>query len=118
MPDALTLDTLVLTAGKHHTREDGMCLLEAAAWLAGKLHTDHPRCVSPVLAAFGRKLNDTLSQDDRQRLKPYLPLMLNTAGDGKDQARAYMALDWLTRTCLAAALDLAGLADQAPHCKS
>jgi len=113
MTDTIDLDALVLLTGSHADRAEGVCLLEAAAWLAGKPHTDHPPCVSPVLGAFGRRLNDTLPDDARQQLKPYLPAMLNTAGDGKDQARGYLALDWLIRTCLVAWLNLAGLADQA-----
>ena len=113
MTDTIDLDALVLLTGSHADRAEGVCLLEAAAWLAGKPHTDHPPCVSRVLGAFGRRLNDTLPDDARQQLKPYLPAMLNTAGDGKDQARGYLALDWLIRTCLVAWLNLAGLADQA-----
>lgn len=34
----------------------------------------------------------------RQTLKPFLPRMVGTAGDGQDEARAYLALDWLVRT--------------------
>ena len=38
----------------HKAREDGMCALEAVAWLAGEPHTDHPKCVSQVIGAFVR----------------------------------------------------------------
>src|SRR5690348_1884729 len=97
MPE-LNLDTLTLTAGKHSTRDQGVCLFEAVAWLAGQPHTDHPPCVSPVLGAYGRPLNDVLPDDTRQQLKPYIRPMLGTAGDGKDERRSYLALDWLVRT--------------------
>jgi len=105
--------TITLTRGAHETRADGVCLLEAAAWFAGKSHTDHPACVSPVLAAYGRSLNDALPDDSRQLLVPFVPLMPGTAGDGLDEARGYLALDWLIRVHAPAWLDLAGLADEA-----
>ena len=105
--------TITLTRGAHETRAAGVCLLEAAAWFAGKSHTDHPACVSPVLAAYGRSLNDALPDDSRQLLVPFVPLMPGTAGDGLDEARGYLALDWLIRVHAPAWLDLAGLADEA-----
>ena len=105
--------TITLTRGAHETRAAGVCLLEAAAWFAGKSHTDHPACVSPVLAAYGRSLNDALPDDSRQLLVPFVPLMPGTAGDGLDEARGYLALDWLIRVHTPAWLDLAGLADEA-----
>ena len=105
--------TITLTRGAHETRAAGVCLLEAAAWFAGKSHTDQPACVSPVLAAYGRSLNDALPDDSRQLLVPFVPLMPGTAGDGLDEARGYLALDWLIRVHTPAWLDLAGLADEA-----
>ena len=39
--------------------------------------------------------------------------MVGTAGDGKDQARSYLALDWLIRTYTPAWLELAGLTAEA-----
>ena len=97
MTNHLDLDAVVLSKGEHETREDGVCLLEAAAWWAGQEHTDHPPCVSPVLAAFGRAWNDDLPDDRRHILKPFIPLLPGTAGDGHDLARSYLALDWLVR---------------------
>jgi hypothetical protein len=105
--------TITLTRGAHKTRADGVCLLEAAAWFADKPHTDQPACVSPVLAAYGRSLNDVLPDDSRQLLVPFVPLMPGTAGDGLDEARGYLALDWLLRVNTPAWLDLAGLTDEA-----
>jgi hypothetical protein len=105
----LDFDTLTLARGGHATRDGGVCLLEAAARWAGEDHTDHPACVSPVLAAYGRALNDILPPAKRQLLVPLIPLLPGTAGDGLDDARRYMALDWLIRTYTPAWLDLAGL---------
>ncbi len=49
--------------------------------LAGERFSDRPRCVDPVLAAFMRDLNDAMGEVSRQRLKPYAPLVIGTAGD-------------------------------------
>ena len=105
----LDLDALTLTAGAHEDRGNGLCLMEAVAWFAGEGHSDHPVCVSPVLGAFGRVLNDVLPDGRRQDLKPLVPLLPGTAGDGKDQVRGLMAADWLVRVYLPAWLELAGL---------
>ncbi|HEX7022762.1 MAG TPA: hypothetical protein VF171_07880, partial [Trueperaceae bacterium] len=93
----LDLDTLTLDRGCHDSREDGVCLLEAAAWWGGEDHSDHPRCVSPVLTAYGHELNDGLDDESRQRLVPLIPRLVGTAGDGRDEARAWLAVDWIMR---------------------
>jgi hypothetical protein len=56
-----------------------MCLLEAAAYVAGEPWSDSPECVSPVLAAFGRSWNDALDDENRQMLKPFIPRLVGTA---------------------------------------
>ena len=102
------LNDITLTDGSHKSPDDGMCVMEAAAWIAGEEWTDHPACVSPMLAAFCRLLNDAWDDEGRQRLKPFAARAVGTAGDGQDEARSYMALDWLVRTHTPAWLDLAG----------
>ena len=110
----LNLDTLHLESGSHATRADGVCALEAVAWLAGEPHSDHPVCVSPVLGAFLRQWNDDLDDAGRQRLKPYLPRVIGTAGNAEaDERRAWMATDWLVRVHTPAWMDLAGCAEHA-----
>lgn len=102
----IDLDALHLDTGGHNNPADGLCLLEAAALFAGETHTDSPTCVSPVLATYGRNLNDVLPDGRRQELKRFIPLLPGTAGDGADEARSYLALDWLIRTYTPAFLDL------------
>jgi hypothetical protein len=64
-------------------------------------------------------LNDVLGDDRRQELKRFLPLpgqpspLAGTFGDGLDETRSYMALDWLVRTYMPVWLDLAGLTAEA-----
>jgi len=103
------LDELTLDDGAHHDATPGQrCLLEATAYLAGEPRSDHPACVSPVLGAFGRGLNDAWDDVQRQKLVRFIPRLLGTADDGQDEARSYLALDWLLRTHTPAWLDLAG----------
>jgi hypothetical protein len=86
-----------LAKGAHLSREQGACLLEAVAWHEGLPHSDRPECVSEVLGGFGRSLNDVLGDEKRQLLRPFVTLLPGTAGDGRDEARGYLALDWLVR---------------------
>ncbi len=68
-----------LKRGNHDRPEDGLCVLEAVAWFEGEAHSDHPKCVCPVLAHYCRAFNDRL--DDRRReLIPYIPRLANTLG--------------------------------------
>jgi len=113
----LTLDdipAITLKAGEHRTADDGMCVMEATAMLAGEGMTDHPQCASPVISTFLRSWNDVLPDDDRQTLKQYIPLLIGTAGTPDLEARrAWMCTDWLVRTYAPAWLRLAGLTTQA-----
>ncbi len=90
-----------------------LCAQEFAAYLAGEAHSDQPECVSPVLNKFMVNWNDSLDDETRQRLRPYIVRTLGTAGDEQDEARSYMALDWLIRVHTPAFLAAAGLTDEA-----
>src|SRR5258708_9476228 len=94
----IALDTLILARGAHKDRDQGTCLLEAVAWFAGRSHSDHPPCVSPVLGAYGRSLNDVLPDIPRQELKQFIPQLPGTAADGKNPPPPYIALDPLLPT--------------------
>ena len=103
------LEAVSLKSGAHMTREEGMCAMEAAAYLAGEPHSDHPQCVSPVIAAFKISWNDGLPNDaERDRLLlPLIPLTIGTAGSTElDERRAWRALDWLVRVHTPAFMDL------------
>ncbi len=87
-----------LSYGTHATPEEGRCAMEWVSYLAGEPHSDSPTCVSPVLRALCISLNDGLPEGPRQRLRPYLARTIGTAGDGLDERRAWLAMDWLIRT--------------------
>ena len=104
----IDLDTIHLGEGAHQPNNDGQwCLLEAVAWVAGETWTDSPQCVCPVLAGFGRRLNDLLPDNRRQELRPFIPAMVGTAGDGHQATRRFMALDWSLRTATPLWMDAA-----------
>jgi hypothetical protein len=102
-----------LAYGTHPDPQEGRCAMEWVAHLAGERHSDQPGCVSPVVRALCVALNDGLDGCSRQRLRPYLTRTIGTAGDGLDEPRAWMALDWLVRSYTPAWLRRAGLDDLA-----
>ena len=53
--------------------------------------TDKPTCVSPYLRQFGITLNDRASDERRQDLIRFVPLVVGTAGDGLDEVRRWRA---------------------------
>jgi hypothetical protein len=83
--------------------------------VAGEPWSDHPVCASKVIGAFLRSWNDTLNDDDRNRLlKPYVTRLVGTAGTAaQEDRRAWMCLDWLVRTYTPAWLRAAELDTQA-----
>src|SRR6185503_7783981 len=110
----LNLETLTLAKGNHEDRSNGLCVMEAVAWAAGERHSDHPVCVSPVIASFLRRWNDDLDDEGRQILKPYIPRVIGTVGTQADEtARAWMLTDWMVRVYTPAWLRLAKLDEQA-----
>lgn len=114
IPERLkALDSIHLDKSSHPTFEKGHCAMEVVAWLAGLGHTDAPECASPVLRSYTISLNDQWDGKQRQTLIPFLPRMIGTADDGQDEARSYLALDWLIRSYTPAWLDLAGLTEEA-----
>jgi hypothetical protein len=102
-------DEYQLAFGTHARPEDGRCAMEWVSYLAGETHSDQPACVSPVLRAFCIALNDSMEDGPRQRLRPYLARTIGTADDGWDEARSWLAMDWLVRSYTPAWLSLARL---------
>jgi hypothetical protein len=108
----------VLSKGSHGSFKEGACAMEWVSYLADEGHTDAPECASTVLRLFTISLNDNWDETQRQKLVPFLPRMVGTANDGQDEARSYLALDWLIRTYTPAFLDLAGLTAEATELRN
>jgi hypothetical protein len=113
IPRTLNLESLVLLKGSHPAN-DGMCVMEAVAYVAGERHSDTPRCASTVIGAFLRTWNDDLDYTGRQRLKPYIPRLVGTrASKAVELRRAWMVTDWMVRVHTPAWLELGGMNEQA-----
>jgi len=93
-------ENLVIQHGSHDSYEEGACLLEVVAHLAGEKHSDHPKCACPVAAAFGRRLNDAIDDDaTRTRLLVRFTLLLIGSRSTKavEQRRSFVAIDFAVR---------------------
>ena len=114
------LDHITLDAVPHPRRGLRLTLLELAAWIGHEPHSDAPRGVSPVLAAYARWYASGLDHADRQALKPFAARLAGTRARGLapgpwrplgsvEDARAWRAVDWLAREQASAWLRAAGL---------
>ena len=107
------LETFQLERGAH-SPDGKACVMEAVAYIAGESWSDHPECASTVISAFLRNWNDSLSDEDRQMLKPLIPKLVGTRTTKADEKkRAWLATDWLVRECAPAFLRCAGLTEHA-----
>lgn len=66
---------MILSHGNHRTKDAGVCLLEAVAYLSGERHTDAPCCACPILTDYGRRLNDGPWPSDEVRTEALFPLI-------------------------------------------
>jgi hypothetical protein len=107
------LEQLHLKAGGHNPDSE-FCVMEAVAYVALEEWSDHPQCVSPVIASFLRNWNDSLPDEDRQMLKPYIVKIIGTNNGKETEAiRAWMCIDWLIRVFTPAFLRVACLQEHA-----
>jgi hypothetical protein len=110
----LDMDSLQLAKGSHEPNDAQMCVMEAVAYIAGEPWSDSPQCASPVIAAFLRSYNDSVSNEKRQELKQYIPRLIGTRGsEALEERRSLIAADWMVRVYTPALLRLAGLIAQA-----
>jgi hypothetical protein len=109
----LDLDTLVLRSGTHTSASDGVSLMEAVSDFAGEPWSNSPSCTSPVIAAYARSLNDWLPDDERQRLKAYIPRLVGTAEPDLELRRAFACADAAVRVFAPLAFKAAGLVEEA-----
>ncbi len=114
----LNLDELHLLKGGHNRRADGVCVMEAVAWAAGREHSDHPPCVCPSLGSTLRSFNDFMSDNERQDLKKYIYPVLGTAGDGFEAKRSWMVIDWSLRDVMPQVWDILKMPEQATELRA
>ena len=109
----IDLDTLVLRSGAHTSASAGVSLMEAVSALAGEPWSNSPSCTSPVIAAYARSLNDWLPDDERQRLKAYIPRLVGTAEPDLELRRGFACADAAVRVFAPLAFAAAGLVEEA-----
>ena len=61
-----------LRRGKTDHPANGACLLDAGMWLVYGRIGDEPPCSCPVIRRYGIGLNDTMDDEQRQLLKPFI----------------------------------------------
>jgi hypothetical protein len=107
LPEDGKLADLVLGSGSHKDREQGVCVMEAVAWLAGEPHSDRPVCACPVVGAFARRLNDTLDKADRQRLREFIPALVKSKATREVEIRrGFVAADHAVRVIAPLAMEV------------
>jgi len=78
------LDVIRLEPGTHPRSRDG-CLMEWVALVSGLPKTDRPRCVNELVTAVAIHLNDALDDISRQRLKAFIPRLLQARPEPADE---------------------------------
>lgn len=87
--------TVRLGKGKHHSPDQGACVMELASMLAGEPFSDHPHSVSRPIASFLRRYNDLLDDRRRQDLYPYAARAVGTVADAEtEDERVARLLSW------------------------
>ena len=103
------LGRLHLAPGRHFRFLPGRrCAMEAVAYYARERHSDRPRTASPLVASYIRPLNDAWNDEDRQRLKELIPLLVGSNHmdqPGREYARVWRAIELVTRAWLLAEAD-------------
>ena len=105
--DGLTLQLPKLDRGAHDEPREGLCIMEAIAYLTGDDHTDHPECVCPTIGKWARLINDKLDDPLRQDLWRYVPAMSASRPADRKAAgklakqREAVARDWWQKLCIA-----------------
>jgi hypothetical protein len=58
--------------------EHGMCAMEMISYMERQPFSDNPEGVCDILRGFTVAINDLLPHDERQKLKPVLPMLVDT----------------------------------------
>lgn len=81
---------MVLSKGSHQTKTEGLCAAEAVALIGGEPHSDHPKCLSPVLGEAIRWINDVMDDEARQLLIALIPDLIDTNDPALERQRAIL----------------------------
>ena len=106
------LRDLRLLKSSHSCPDEGLCAMEAAAYIVGGPHTDHPETACPVLGYAVRSWNDNVDDETRQKLIPLLPrLAVSRSTPEVEFKRGLVLADCAVRRILPNVLELAEQAE-------
>ncbi|MEL7111227.1 MAG: hypothetical protein AAGL99_18375, partial [Pseudomonadota bacterium] len=100
---------LELREGPGGDYKNGLCVMEAVAWMANEDATDHPECACPVLTAFAIRLNDRLNDENRQQLRRLILPMTGTRSKAHKQARREYLILETARQIVSESFEIIGL---------
>ena len=105
--DTAKLQTITTLYSGAHNSDGKHCVMEAVSFVAGEKWTDKPECACPVLAAFARVMNDSIT-NDALRTRLLLPLVSVLVGSKStpavEQQRAALLARWAVRVIAPIAL--------------
>ncbi len=58
--------------------EKGLCVMQAVDYISSGGLSDHPECACQILTEYAIRMNDRFTNEDRQKLKPLIPLLVGT----------------------------------------
>ena len=88
MADLSNIWRFDLRRGNSPHPSEGACLLDAVSFFEYGTLGDHPACVCPVVAPYGRRINDVMPHAERQRLRAYIPRLAGTVDPAAKHLRA------------------------------
>lgn len=92
-----THQTIKLARGKHHSPDEGACVMELSSMLAGEAFSDHPISVCPVIGSLLRAHNDAIDDGRRQDLYAYAARVVGSRSSrAVQEARAARVIAWST----------------------
>jgi len=107
-----------LSRGSHESPEDGVCFMEAVAWMQGEEHSDTPKGACSILGRFGTKLNDKMPNKYRSLLNPMVLKMVGTVSKEHEQLRVEYLVRQIAKRVVPIVFEAAGLTKQAGYLRA
>jgi hypothetical protein len=107
-----------LRAGHSDDPSHGACAADAVNWLVHGKHGDAPECACRVILPYLIRGNDTMPDDTRERLKPYLHRIAGSRSPEHESARLRILVLAASRIFAANAVERVGLSDVAESLRS
>lgn len=70
----------VLSAGRHDSPAEGACVMEYVSVIAGEKFSDKPACTDETLAMMAWAINDSLYDEERHMMVPFITRLIGTSG--------------------------------------